>query len=154
VSEWDAPSEDRGPADPDADEAAIQSGLSVARPVAVVMSFAGLTYAGNLLQIVLFAWRQSPGIVAGEVFAGLLTLAFFVVGMRVYEASLPFALAGASLGLLGGLFCAIWFTVLVLGGTFTPMPVVAGVASGVSTVACLVLVPYASRVAAARRRLG
>lgn len=154
MNEFEPPVEDEGRAvDPEVDEAALHRGLAVARPVAVSLFVMGLIHGGNLLQIVLFAYRQSPFVVLGEVGALFSAIAFMAVGSRVYEGSYAFSFVGVAVAFGSALFSFGWFVALLATGTISPLPLIAACGSALCGVACAVLVPFAAQVAAARRRL-
>jgi len=154
VNEFEPPVDDRGAAvDPDVDEAALHRGLAVARPVAVGLFVVGLIHSGSLLQIVLFSYRQSPLIVLGEIGTLFSAIAFMAVGSRVYEGSYAFTFVGMAVAFGAALFSFGWFVALLLGGTITPLPLIAAGGSFLCGIACAVLVPFAAQISAARRRL-
>ena len=154
MNEFEPPIDDRGAAvEPDADEAALHRGLAVARPVAVSLFVVGLIHSGSLLQIVLFSYRQSLFVVFGEVVALGSAIAFMAVGSRVYEGSYAFTFVGMAVAFGAALLSFVWFVALLLGGTITPLPLIAAGGSFLCGVACAVLVPFAAQISAARRRL-
>jgi len=154
VNEFEPPRDDRQAAvDPDVDDAAIQRALSAAKPIALGLFAVGLVHLGNLLQIVLFAYWQSVFVVIGELCALTCAIAFIAVGSKVYDASYPAAIAGVFVGFGAAFVTFVWFVVLLLQGTITPLPLIAAGASALCGIACGVLVPFAAKAAAARRRL-
>lgn len=155
ASEWSAPAENSSRrVDPEVDEMTIQRGLSFARIVAVVLLLCGLMYGANLAQIVLFAYRQSPSIVFGELCCVMFTVLYIAVGSRIYDGGHIATAAGAAASFAGAAFAAIWFVYLFLySGALSVLSVMVAGASALGGLLCLVSLPQMLAVSAARRRL-
>ena len=145
---------DPGKYDPAVDDATIARGLFWSRIVAVVMMLTAILHAAAMMQIVLFAYRQQPELVCGEVSFVVFGLALLLTGPRVYDASFVSCLLGAAAGLAGGAFAAVWFLFLLFwAGTLSPIAMFLAPASALAGVLAAILAPTARGVERARARM-
>jgi hypothetical protein len=137
----------------DEDGEHIRRALSYARLAAVPLLLTGLMHGAALVQIVLFAARQSPPVLVAELGFGAMAAAHLLLGYRVYDASYPATLVAVAAA-LGGAFLAFgWWLVLLVQGTLSFLAMLVCLAGVVSGAACVGLVPLTAASAAARRRL-
>lgn len=137
----------------DEDGEQIRRALSYAQLAAVPLLLTGLMHGAAVLQILLFAGRQSPLILAGELGFGLLSAAHLALGYRVYDGSYPATLAAVGAALGGALFAFGWSIVLLVQGTLSILAILVCLAGVISGAACVGMVPLTAASAAARRRL-
>ena len=137
----------------DEDGEQIRRALSFARVAAVPLLLTGVLHGATVLQILLFAARQSPLVVLAEVGFGGLAAAHLALGVKVWDASHRAALAAVGAALAGAFLAFGWWLVLLIQGTLSLLGLALSVAGVISGIACVGLVPLTTASDAARRRL-
>jgi hypothetical protein len=134
------------------DDAQIRA-IALPARIAAVLLLGGM-HAGLVGQIALFAVRQSAEILVPEAMLTVAACALFACATQVYGAEHRWTVGGVGVGLASAVLGGVWFLVLLL--VFGSLSLLAPLAAGTSAlggVACLVLLPSTSRLAATRRSL-
>jgi hypothetical protein len=134
------------------EEIEIRRGLMVTRVAAGALMLTGLMHAASMLQMLLFGNLSFP-VVAAEVTFVALAIVHVAAGSRVYDGSPVASGLGAASAFGGAGFAALWFLWLLASGVLGLLPMLLVGAGGLCGVLTLASLPFALRVAAARRKL-